>query len=482
MSYRLSLLYKSELEGSVHIMSTLFIIINLVVFVLALIGLWWMAKKHIKFPKRVFLALGLGIVLGLILHLTYGSSSKITTQTTEWISIVGEGYISLLKMIVIPLVFVSIVVAFTKIDIGEKFAKMGGLIFMFLIGTVAIAAVVGIVYAMLFGLDASSIDLGQAENARSSEITSQAKEMTATTLPTQILELLPANPFLDFTGARATSTIAVVIFAAFIGFAFLRVLRKEPEKGHILKRGIDAIYALVMAIVTFVLRLTPYGILAIMITTIATSDFAAIWTLGKFVIASYAALITMYLIHMIILVLLGINPLQYVKKTAEVILFAFTSRSSAGALPLNIQTQTQRLGVPSAIANFSGSFGLSIGQNGCAGIYPAMLAIMVAPVAGVEVDWQFILTLIVVVVLSSFGVAGVGGGATFASILVLSALNLPVGLAGVLISVEPLIDMGRTALNVNDSILAGTGTAKLTKQLDENQFKSNHYDELTSEH
>lgn len=77
MSYRLSLLYKSELEGSVHIMSTLFIIINLVVFVLALIGLWWMAKKHIKFPKRVFLALGLGIVLGLILHLTYGSSSKI---------------------------------------------------------------------------------------------------------------------------------------------------------------------------------------------------------------------------------------------------------------------------------------------------------------------------------------------------------------------------------------------------------------------
>ncbi|RIL93037.1 L-cystine transporter, partial [Staphylococcus equorum] len=72
--------------------------------------------------------------------------------------------------------------------------------------------------------------------------------------------------------------------------------------------------------------------------------------------------------------------------------------------------------------------------------------------------------------------------ATFASILVLSALNLPVGLAGVLISVEPLIDMGRTALNVNDSILAGTGTAKLTKQLDENQFKSNHYDELASEH
>ncbi|REI06179.1 L-cystine transporter [Staphylococcus felis] len=463
-------------------MSTLYIIINIIIFILALLGLAIMAKKHVKFPKRVFLALGLGIILGLILHLIYGADSNVTIQTTEWISIVGNGYIALLQMIVIPLVFVSIVAAFTKIEIGEKFAKVGSYIFMFLIGTVAIAAIVGIVYALIFGLDASSIDLGQAENARSSEIANTAREMTATTLPAQILELLPANPFLDFTGARATSTIAVVIFAAFIGFAYLRVTRKQPENGHLLKRGIDAVYALVMAIVTFVLRLTPYGILAIMINTMATSDFAAIWTLGKFVIASYAALITMYVIHLMILSALRINPIQYMKKTAEVIIFAFTSRSSAGALPLNIQTQTNRLGVPQSIANFSGSFGLSIGQNGCAGIYPAMLAIMVAPVAGVEINLQFILTLIVVVVLSSFGVAGVGGGATFASILVLSALNLPVGLAGVLISVEPLIDMGRTALNVNDSIVAGTGTARLTKQLDDETFKSNDYNELASQH
>lgn len=221
-----------------------------------------------------------------------------------------------------------------------------------------------------------------------------------------------------------------------------------------------------MAIVTFVLRLTPYGILAIMASTIATSDFAAIWTLGKFMIASYAALITMYIIHLVILTILGINPVKYMKKTFEVLAFAFTSRSSAGSLPLNIQTQTTRLGVPEGIANFSATFGLSIGQNGCAGIYPAMLAIMVAPVAHVNIDLQFIVTLVAVVIISSFGVAGVGGGATFASILVLSTLNLPVALAGVLISIEPLIDMGRTALNVNDSMLAGTGTAKLTKNWD----------------
>ncbi|NDP25135.1 L-cystine transporter [Staphylococcus aureus] len=461
-------------------MNAFLTLINIIVLVIFIVILHMMARKHISFAKRVFTALGIGIVFGVLLHLAYGTHSNVITSTSDWFNIVGQGYVALLQMIVMPLIFISIVAAFTKIQIGEKFAKIGSLIFIFLIGTVTIAAIVGVVYALVFGLDASTINLGNAEQARGSEIAKQAKDLTAHTLPQQILELLPKNPFLDFTGQRATSTIAVVIFASFIGFAYLRVARKQPDHGELLKRAIDAIYSLVMAIVTFVLRLTPYGVLAIMANTLSTSDFGAIWTLGKFLIASYAALITMYIIHLIILSLLGISPIRYIKKTLEVLIFAFTSRSSAGALPLNVQTQTRRLGVPEGIANFAATFGLSIGQNGCAGIYPAMLAIMVAPVANVEIDLQFIITLIAVVIISSFGVAGVGGGATFASILVLSTLNLPVALAGVLISVEPLIDMGRTALNVNDSMLAGTGTAKLTKHWDKDTFESNDNAALTS--
>ncbi|HAR3448722.1 TPA: L-cystine transporter [Staphylococcus aureus] len=461
-------------------MNAFLTLINIIVLVIFIVILHMMARKHISFAKRVFTALGIGIVFGVLLHLVYGTHSNVITSTSDWFNIVGQGYVALLQMIVMPLIFISIVAAFTKIQIGEKFAKIGSLIFIFLIGTVTIAAIVGVVYALVFGLDASTINFGNAEQARGSEIAKQAKDLTAHTLPQQILELLPKNPFLDFTGQRATSTIAVVIFASFIGFAYLRVARKQPDHGELLKRAIDAIYSLVMAIVTFVLRLTPYGVLAIMANTLSTSDFGAIWTLGKFLIASYAALITMYIIHLIILSLLGISPIRYVKKTLEVLIFAFTSRSSAGALPLNVQTQTRRLGVPEGIANFAATFGLSIGQNGCAGIYPAMLAIMVAPVANVEIDLQFIVTLIAVVIISSFGVAGVGGGATFASILVLSTLNLPVALAGVLISVEPLIDMGRTALNVNDSMLAGTGTAKLTKHWDKDTFESNDNAALTS--
>src|SRR5699024_5954393 len=189
--------------------------------------------------------------------------------------------------------------------------------------------------------------------------------------------------------------------------------------------------------------------------TASTSNFASIYSLGKFLVASYVALAIVFIVHLIILTISGLNPFTYVKKSAETLLFAFSSRSSAATLTLNINTQTKKLGVPDGIANFAGSFGLSIGQNGCAGVYPAMLAIMIAPSIGQPIDFAFIATLVIVIAISSFGVAGVGGGATFAAIIVLSVLNFPIALAGVLISIEPLIDMGRTAVNVSGSMTAG---------------------------
>ena len=187
-------------------------------------------------------------------------------------------------------------------------------------------------------------------------------------MPQQILELIPSNPFLDLTGARPTSTISVVIFAAFLGIAYLGVKRKQPEHAEFFAKIVDTLHSIIMRVVTLILRLTPYGILAIMTKTVATSDLDAILKLGKFVGASYVALIVMFLIHLLLLTLAGLNPMVYLRKAFPVLSFAFTSRTSAGALPLNIQTQKQ-LGVSEGIANFAGSFGLSIGQNGCAGIY-----------------------------------------------------------------------------------------------------------------
>ncbi|GAY78174.1 L-cystine uptake protein TcyP [Sporolactobacillus inulinus] len=393
-----------------------FISLSLILFVFALlIGfLIFLRRRHVSFSLRVFSALGLGILFGIALNLIYGSKSSVTAQSVDWFNIAGNGYVTLLQMVVMPLVFISIVGAFTKLKITKNIGKISALVIGTLLGTVSIAAFIGIISALVFGLDGLRLTSGAAEAARNAALQSSVQNVQNLSFPQQIVSLLPANPFADLTGARPTSTIAVVIFAAFIGIAYLGVKRKQPDKSVLFANLVDTLYAVIIRMVRLVLRLTPYGILALIARFTATSDYSAIYKLGQFVVASYAALITMFVIHLIIISLLKLNPATYVRKALPTLTFAFTSRSSAGTLPLNVETQTRQFGISDGVANFAGSFGLTIGQNGCAGIYPAMLAIMAAPSAGVNPSSpSFILMLILVVAISSFGVAGVGGGCYF---------------------------------------------------------------------
>lgn len=448
-------------------MNTILIILNVAIILLLMFGLFMMQNKHVSFSKRVFTALGIGLVFGFIINLIYGTSSEVTTGTMDWFSIVGSGYVKLLQMIVMPLVFISIVGAFTKLKLTKNIGKISFLVIGILLGTTAISAAIGIGASLGFDLDGIQITAGDAENARNVELEERLVTVESMTVPQQILQMFPGNPFADLTGARPTSTIAVVIFAAFIGIAYLGVKRKEPEHAELFAKIIDTLYSITMRVVTLILRLTPYGILAIITKVAATSNYEAIAKLGKFVIASYVALIAMFVVQLLLISLVKLSPMNFVKKGLPTLTFAFTSRSSAGTLPLTIKTQTKDFGVSEGIANFAGSFGLTIGQNGCAGIYPAMLAVMVAPAAGIDpTSPSFIATLILVVTISSFGVAGVGGGATFAALIVLSVMNLPVAIVGLLISVEPLIDMGRTALNVSGAMTSGVITSKLTGELE----------------
>ncbi|SDL30588.1 hypothetical protein SAMN04487896_3276 [Paenibacillus sp. ov031] len=458
-------------------MNTFLIILNVVVM-LALLGvLYWMQKKHISFTKRVFAGLGIGVVYGVILQLIYTSDSEIITKSVDWFNLAGSGYVRLLQMVVIPLIMVSIISAIMNLKGKQNLGKMSVSIIAILLITTAIAAGVSIVTSLSFNLTSIEIEGGDRELAQGQKMEERLVDVKDQTIPQQVLEFIPSNPFADMTGERRTSTLAVVIFSAFIGVAVLGLDRKKPQQAETFRGMVNAVYAVVMRIVTLVLRLTPYGILALITKVTATTNADEILKLIKFVIASYVALLVMFIIHLIIIALSGFNPLTYLKKVLPTLVFAFTSRSSAAAIPLNVETQTKKLGVSDGIANLSASFGATIGQNGCAGIYPAMLAVMIAPTVGIDpLSWDFIITLILVVMISSFGVAGVGGGATFASLIVLSTMNLPVALAGLLISVEPLIDMGRTALNVNGSMTSGLVTSKILKENDHDTFNDQSRD------
>lgn len=447
-------------------MTALLTVLVLAIFVAILFVFYRLQQKHIKFSTRVFAALFVGIVFGGTLQLIFGNDHAVVLQSLDWIKVVGNGYVSLLQMLIMPLVFVSIVSAFTRMKESGKIGKISFTVIATLLVTTAISALVGIGMVMLFNLDGATFTEGAAETARIAELVERQAQVENLSIPQQILSFIPRNVFADLAGTRATSTIGVVIFSAFVGVAYLGIKRKAPKEAEFFYNLMESLYKIVMRIVTLVLRLTPYGVFALMTNVLATSDFQAILNLGVFILASYAALILVLIVHSLVLVGVKVNPLTYFKKAFPALSFAFTSRSSAGTLPLNIETQRKALGVDDTTANFAGSFGISIGQNGCAGVYPAMLATMVAPTVGINVfDWQFILMLVAIVTISSFGVAGVGGGATFASLIVLGAMNLPVAIVGLVISVEPLIDMARTLVNVSDSMVAGVVTSHRINEL-----------------
>lgn len=454
------------------------LIINVILFVALLFLLSRTRHTNWSLAKKVLAGLCLGVVFGLLLHVVYGTGSTVLQESVQWFNLVGKGYIKLLQMVVMPLVFVSILGAVIKLHDAGSLGKISFISIGTLLVTTAIAAFVGVVVTNAFGLTAAGLVQGAQETERLNAIqTDYVGQVTDLQVPDLFLSFIPANPFAELTGAHPTSIISVVIFAVFLGMAGLNLIKADAEKGKKLLAAIEIMQAWVMKLVRLIMTLTPYGVFALMTNIVANSKLADILNLGGFLVASYIGLGIMFVVHALILLFTGVNPVQFFKKVWPVLTFAFTSRSSAASIPLNIEAQTRRLGVPESIASFSASFGTTIGQNGCAGLYPAMLAVMVAPTVGINpLDPIWILTLVCVVTLSSVGVAGVGGGATFAALIVLPMLGLPVTLVALLISIEPLIDMGRTALNVNGSMTAGMVTSQVLGQTDQTIFKQENVD------
>jgi hypothetical protein len=452
--------------------TTLSVLINVLVMIAIVYVLSFLKKKNYSFTVRVLLAMALGIIFGAVLQLTFGASSDVVKQSNDWFAIIGTGYVRLLKMIVIPLIFVSIIGAIINQD-SENLGKMATQIIAVLVITAAIAAFVGAVTTSAFNLTAEGLQSGETEQEAGENLEIRLEDYKAKSIQEQIVEIIPANPFYAMTGQGSSATLSVVFFAALISLATIGVRRTNPKAAETFTNFINAIHDIVMRMVNMILRLTPYGVLALMTKMVSTSDFKEILRLINFVIASYVALLIVFVIHLIILAIFGLNPVKYVKKSGTALMFAFSSRSSAGALPINIDTQINKLGVPEGHANLAASLGTSIGQNGCAGVYPAMLAVMIAPTVGINpMAPAFLIKLVIVTALSSFGIAGVGGGATFAALTVLSIMGLPVGLAGLLIAIEPLIDMGRTLVNVSDSMVAGLVSSKLMGELNMDVYNS----------
>lgn len=431
----------------------LILCIYIAIFLLLGVLIFNIDKKSDSLSKSVFIAIFLGAIIGLSLHLIPEAETR---QVTDWYDIVGNGYVNLLKLVAIPLIFISILSAINKLENNVGIGKTSLTIVGCMLFLVMVAGLVGLLTAQAIGLDASSFSHLQ------STLTDEDISKTAAVSLTKLLtSLIPTNIFLDLTGARSVSVIGVVIFTLLAGIALLKVKKDNPQEGQILSNAINALQLWVMKIVRIVIALTPYGVMALMTKIFSTYHLEQFTSLLGFIGACYLAVLMMFIVHAILIALTGRNPVHYFKTVWPVLTFAFVSRSSAASIPLAITAQ-EKWGVPNTIANIAASFGSSMGQNGCAGIYPAIMVAMIAPTLGIDpLSFQFLFAMLPAIALGSIGVAGVGGGGTFAALIVLSTLNFPVALVGIFIAIEPVVDMARTALNVNGSMMSGVLATKL---------------------
>lgn len=437
---------------------------GILIFIALLFALFKLKKPETSLAKQVFVALILGVGFGFFLQIVHGGDISAIAPTLTWTDLPGDVYVALLRMIIMPLVLVTMIAAVVKLHQVAALGKIGASVIGILVFTTMIAALVAILVTNIFGLSAEGMIGGDRENARATVLESRQEVVADLNIAQVLVRFIPTNIFADLTGARDTSIIAVVIFGMLFGLAALLVSREKPEQADRIRDFTDTIQSVIMRLVKLVMGLTPYGILSLMTYVVASSNGADILNLIGFVIASYVAIAIMFLVHGLLLSLSGNNPVDFFRKIWPVLTFAFATRSSAATIALNIKTQVDELKVPPSIASLSASFGATIGQNGCAGIYPAMLAVMVAPTVGIDpLAPGFIISLIGIITISSFGVAGVGGGATFAALIVLPAMGLPITLVALLISIEPLIDMGRTALNVSGAMTSGVITGTVVK-------------------
>lgn len=404
-----------------------------IVFAILALGLlWYLNKRKVSFSVRTLIGLGLGLTFGLTLK-----------ENSLIVEPIGKVYISLIRMVVIPLVMVSIINSISNFEDSSKLKSLGIRAMGMLLGTTAIAGIVGIVFGKIFSVGKGIVFEG-AENFVPKEIPSFMDVFN---------DMLPTNPIKSMAEGQI---IPVIIFALFIAFAIIMEEKNNKEKVAPFKAFINSFSTILMRITRIVLRLTPFGVFGLMTAVGAKNGVSTLMPLLTFVVAIYLALAFQILIihSLFILIFKRRSPIKFFKGIWPAQVVAFTTQSSFGTLPVTIESLENNIGVSSSTASFVASLGSTVGMNGCGGVFPAIVAIFVANVFGIELTLTHYILMILTIVVGSVGIAGVPGAATMSTTLILTTLGLPIEGMAIILGVDAIIDMARTLTNVTGAGLA----------------------------
>lgn len=415
------------------------------IFVALLVVIYALQRKGTSFGKLVIIGTVLGAVLGVFIQIMAGfpdDPAKVVyiKESTKWFSLVGGGFIDLIRMLVIPIVFISIVHVILNMEAGANLKKLVVAMVSTNLGMVAVAAIVGLVLGNAFNLGQGFDVLESGRKIR------DIKPMVDT-----FRALIPSNPI---QAAAETNVIGIVVFAIIIGSIARLIKTTKEDSLEVFTKLFNELHKVISWMADYIIGLMPYGVVALLASTLATRGLQAILDMGLFVVLLYVGILIMFVIQAILIASFGYNPITYFKKAKAPLLLAFTSRSSMGVLPLTVETLTKRLGVNATTANTVASFGTTAGMQGCAGVFPALVVVYISNVAGIPFDMTMYIISVIVIAIGSVGIAGVPGTATMAASVSLSGTGLGAYFTSIspILAIDPLIDMGRTCLNVSGSL------------------------------
>ena len=413
--------------------------------------------KHMGLSTKIFIALLAGAVFGLLINFFLPTGVlKDTILIDGVLYIIGNGYIRLMQMLVIPLVICSLICGTMSIGDTKTLGRVGVKTLIFYTATTALAISIALILAILIrpgiGLNMSAIetpDVGVSENISFTDT---------------LLNIIPKNIIASMADG---DMLPIIVFSVFVGI----MLAKLGEKTATVSKFFAEFNDVMMEMTITVMKAAPIGVFCMIARTIATIGFDAFVPMLKYMsCVIFALAVQCFVVYLLLLFgFTGLNPFTFIKKYFPVMEFAFSTSSSNATIPLSIETLKDRLGISSKISSFTVPLGATINMDGTA-IMQGVAVVFIADAYGIEITAGMLATVIATATLASIGTAGAPGVGLITLAMVLTSVGLPTEGVALIMGIDRIIDMLRTAVNVTGDAVCTTIVAKQAGMVDKEVY------------
>ena len=401
-------------------------------------------KKKIGLSTQIFIALLLGALLGVVIHYWIPSSYIKDTVIVEGVLyVIGQGFIRLMQMLVVPLVFCSLICGSMAIGDTKTLGKVGVKTIGFYLVTTALAVCVALGSALLInpglGLDMDAVQKGTVSSSTE-----------ATSLVDTLLNIIPKNPVQSMANG---DMLPIIVFALFVGI----MLAKLGTRGSVVANFFSQFNDVMMEMTMAIMKIAPIGVFCLIARTFATVGFSALAPMLKYMgNVTLALAIQCLIVYQILLfVFTRLNPLKFIKKFLPVMGFAFSTATSNATIPMSIDTLSKKMGVSKQISSFTIPLGATINMDGTS-IMQGVAVVFIAQAYGIPLTMGNLATVVVTATLASIGTAGVPSVGLVTLAMVLNSVGLPTEGIALIMGIDRILDMIRTAVNITGDAVCTT--------------------------